>query len=148
CAAEVPAPQSVRIVIDLGPRPADRARPASTPLTTAPRPTPPVPGSPPGRGRGFGLGVAGGHVPTNWNGVVNAIDFIGVSPSLKERVQPRLGVQVGDAVTNDTLLKLGETIWGIDEHLTLGVLSNKSPDGGSEARIHMSLEGSESAPPP
>jgi bla regulator protein blaR1 len=147
-ADDVPAPQSVRIVIDFGPRPADPASPSSTPLTTASRPTSAVPRPPLGRGRGFGFGVSGGHVPTDWNGVVSAIDFIGVSPSLKERVQPRLGVQVGDAVTNDTLLKLGETIWGIDEHLTLGVLSNKSPDGRSEVRIQIALRGSGRGAPP
>jgi hypothetical protein len=71
--------------------------------------------------------------------VVSAIDFIGVSQSLKERVQPRLGMQVGDAVTTDTLLKLGETVRGIDEHLTLGVLSNKLPDGRSEVRIQIAV---------
>jgi beta-lactamase regulating signal transducer with metallopeptidase domain len=141
-AEDVPAPQSVRIVIDFGPRPVETASPTLTPLTPAPRLAPPAPPLPPGRGRGFGFMVAGGHAPTEWNGVVNAIDFIGVSPSLKERVQQRLGVQVGDAVTTDTLLKLGETIRGIDEHLTLGVLSNRSQDGRSDVRIQIALTGS------
>jgi beta-lactamase regulating signal transducer with metallopeptidase domain len=145
-ADDVPAPQSVRIVIDFGPRPTDPASPA-TPVTIAPRPTPVMPGPPPGRGRGLGFGVAG-HVPIDWNGVVAAIEFIGVNPNLKERVQQRLGVQVGDAVTTDTLLQLGETIRGIDEHLTLGVLSNRSPDGRSDVRIQIVLTRSGRGAPP
>jgi hypothetical protein len=135
-AEDVPAPQLVRIVIDFGPRPGAAVRPASTTVAIAP-PRPPS---------GFGLGV--GHVATDWNGVVTGIEFIGMSPDLKERVQQRLGVQAGDAVTSDTLLKLGETIRGIDEHLTLGLVANKSTDGRSDVRIQVALSGAGLGAPP
>jgi periplasmic protein TonB len=112
------SPTSVRASIQFG-LPAVVAQPSAPP----PPPPPPPPGftapAPP---------------------VLKDIVFVGVDPGVQDQIRNQLQLHSGDALTGQAVFAALNALRGIDEHLTLAVMSRKKADGSvSEANVRITV---------
>jgi TonB family protein len=128
------APPSARVSIQY----AQRA--AATAAVGGALPPAPPPPPPPGATRRELRGVEG------WDGVLSGIQYSGLSPDLKQRIEDRLKMHAGDTVSNEVLIGIGNSLREIDDHLVLGVFSDQTPQGRS-VKLQISVRGAQIAPP-